>query len=91
MVVISKTIEILIRIVTYEVMELLHYSIENIYCNMPQYNNFISVYYCDNKQIKILISAANSRFTDVTAENSGFRYLPFFGDCQKKLFFPYEK
>ncbi len=30
---------------------------------------------------------ANLRFTAVTAENGGFRYLPFFGDGQKKWFF----
>ena len=38
----------------------------------------------NNKQIKILIGAANRRFTAVTAENGGFRYLPFFGGDQKK-------
>jgi hypothetical protein len=38
----------------------------------------------NNKQIKILIGGANRRFTAVTAENGGFRYLPFFGDDQKK-------
>ncbi len=35
----------------------------------------------DNKQIKILISAA------LTAENSDFRYLLFFGDVKEKFFF----
>ena len=49
------------------------------------------VLYCNSKQIKIKNFAANRRFTAVTAENGGFRYLPFFGDGQKKWFFRYKK
>jgi hypothetical protein len=37
----------------------------------------------NNKQTKILIGAANRRFTAITAENGGFRYLPFFGNEQE--------
>jgi hypothetical protein len=39
---------------------------------------------CNYKQIKILFSAANRRFT---AKIGGFRYLSFFGDGQKRYFF----
>ena len=45
---------------------------------------FFKPFNCNIKQIKISISAANRRFTAVAAENGGFRYLPFFGDGQKK-------
>ncbi len=34
--------------------------------------------------MKISAAAANRRFTAAAAENGGFRYLPFFGDGQKK-------
>ncbi len=44
------------------------------------------VFYCDDKQIEILIAAPNRCFTAVSAENGGFR----FSAMVRKSFFLYE-
>ena len=52
--------------------------------------NLIFIFYLIINRWKILASA-NRLFTAVIAENCGFRYLPFYGDGQKKVFFCYKQ